>query len=214
MKKLEDGAVRLLQRLVDARKLSLISVDQETCEGGIVAVLKSLLCQDNFKGVRVDSNSIGPWESGVVRELLHFWSQNSDKLRGKRLVLEGFCKGGVKQLEKFLLPSVCAPCSMCIFMERYFTSFELRGILKVCSKEERGAISREFQHEQMRFYKPSCIFKFEEGKGSERRRLYISFECANPKDQLTGLPELAANHKGLDRLGLMQRATSVQVLFG
>uniref|UniRef100_A0A1I7ZTM3 TIR domain-containing protein n=1 Tax=Steinernema glaseri TaxID=37863 RepID=A0A1I7ZTM3_9BILA len=225
--KLEDEAVGLLQRFVDARKLSTITVHEEACEDGIIAVLKSFLCQDQFREVEVGRSSEGPWESGVVGELLQFWSQSSEKLRGKRLALLGQCEGGVKQLEEFLLPSL-SPLPFVLQMvktsiERLwsfmlktlitFTSSELRGILKICSKEECDAISKEYRHEQMRFHKPSCIYKFEEGERNERRRLYIFFECATKKERRTERPKLPANHKGLDDLGLMRDTSSLQVLF-
>uniref|UniRef100_A0A1I7YQ29 FBD domain-containing protein n=1 Tax=Steinernema glaseri TaxID=37863 RepID=A0A1I7YQ29_9BILA len=201
-KKLDDRAVGLLQRLVDARKLFAFTVREEACEGGILAMLKSLLCQDQFR------------ESDVVRELLQFWSQNSKKLKGKRLVLERKCKKGVKQLEEFLVHNASSPFGVLlrkiVFMARYFL---LRRTLTVCSREECDVIKKEYRHNYRRFHKPSCVYKFEEGEESERRQLYISFECASAKEQKSGRRTRPASHRGLDNLGLMRATTWLEVLF-
>uniref|UniRef100_A0A1I7ZSH4 FBD domain-containing protein n=1 Tax=Steinernema glaseri TaxID=37863 RepID=A0A1I7ZSH4_9BILA len=213
-KKLDDRSVGLLQRVIDTRKLLVFTVCEKACEGGILATLKSLLCQDQFREVEVRSSSRRPWESGVVSELLQFWSQNSEKLKGKRLVLERKCEGGVQQLEKFLIYSGSSSFGilrrMTVFMARYFL---LQQTLKVCSREECDVIKKEYRHNYRRFHKPSCVYKFEEGEGSERRRLYISFECATARERRSARPKLPASHKGLDDLGLMRATSWLEVLF-
>uniref|UniRef100_A0A1I7ZSW6 TIR domain-containing protein n=1 Tax=Steinernema glaseri TaxID=37863 RepID=A0A1I7ZSW6_9BILA len=198
-KKLEDESVGLLQRLVDARKLSTIMVHEEDCE---------VLSNEVWGFFR------RPWEGGVVRELLHFWSQNSDKLKGKRLVLSEECERGVKQLEEFLLRNSSSSFGLLLRMTMFIAPyFVVHRVLKVCSKEKCDAINKEYRHNYRRFHKPSCVYKFEEGEGSERRRLYISFECATLIEQITGRPKLSASHTGLDKLWRMRATTLLQVLF-
>uniref|UniRef100_A0A1I8AEE1 TIR domain-containing protein n=1 Tax=Steinernema glaseri TaxID=37863 RepID=A0A1I8AEE1_9BILA len=101
--KLDDNAIPLLQKLVDSRKLLWLPIYEEACEGAIMEVLKSLLCQEQFTCLYVRRFSAGPWNSVVVLELLKFWAENSEQLRGTKLTVGGHCEDGVQQLEKFIL---------------------------------------------------------------------------------------------------------------
>uniref|UniRef100_A0A1I7Y261 Uncharacterized protein n=1 Tax=Steinernema glaseri TaxID=37863 RepID=A0A1I7Y261_9BILA len=135
-------------------------------------------------------------------------------LRGKRLVLETICEGGGKQLEEFLIHSASFSFGLLLRMTVFMAPhFVLPRVLKVCSKEECDVIKKKYRHNNRRFQKPSCVYKFEEGGGSERRRLFISFECATEEEHETGRPMLPASHRGLDDLGLMRASSLLQVLF-
>uniref|UniRef100_A0A1I7ZT19 Uncharacterized protein n=1 Tax=Steinernema glaseri TaxID=37863 RepID=A0A1I7ZT19_9BILA len=63
------------------------------------------------------------------------------------------------------------------------------------------------------FQKPSCVYKFEEGEGDERRRLYISFECAPRLQQRKWLQRRPASHSGRRKLDLIRGTTLLRMLF-
>uniref|UniRef100_A0A1I7ZGV3 FBA_2 domain-containing protein n=1 Tax=Steinernema glaseri TaxID=37863 RepID=A0A1I7ZGV3_9BILA len=182
-KKLDDDAIRLFQKLVDSQKLSWLVVHEKACEGGFFDVLKSLLCQDYFKGLKINKKSGGPWRSTVVRDLLEFWSENGEKVRGTRFSVHENCVGGIQQLEEFVLeragvsPTLAAATGGSGLTDTLRT-FGMNFALKLCSKEECDLIDKYYQHNHTLYYKPSCVYKYEEGEGDERRRIYISFDCS------------------------------------
>uniref|UniRef100_A0A1I8A5A3 FBA_2 domain-containing protein n=1 Tax=Steinernema glaseri TaxID=37863 RepID=A0A1I8A5A3_9BILA len=160
MKTLDDDVIRLFQKLVDGRKFCWLPIFEEACEGNMLALLKMLLCQDQFMHLKIRNNLEGPWNSTVVQDLLQFWSENSEK---------------------------------------------------VCPKEECDYIDKCYRHHNLCFSEPSCVYKFEEGKGDDRRRLYISFGCAHGKERTNG--RRYASREGVDDLRLMRGTTLLRVLF-
>uniref|UniRef100_A0A1I7ZWK5 TIR domain-containing protein n=1 Tax=Steinernema glaseri TaxID=37863 RepID=A0A1I7ZWK5_9BILA len=191
--KLDSDALRLFQKLVTGRKLCTLIMFAGACEGGNIEMLKTLLCQDQFKKLRICNSFAGPWKNwdgDAVGELLQFWSENSEKLRGKILLLDRNCKGSAKQLEQFVLRRAS-----------HTATEDLGKVLKVCSKEECDFVNREYQHNHWMFAKPSCIYKYEDArKRSARHRIYVSFECPTGYD-------------GCDDLTVMQHTTCLQILF-
>uniref|UniRef100_A0A1I8AJS9 NB-ARC domain-containing protein n=1 Tax=Steinernema glaseri TaxID=37863 RepID=A0A1I8AJS9_9BILA len=216
-KKLKDDSILLLKKLVDCGNLLQLQAREAACEGGMVEVCKSILCQEQFEQLEITSDVDGPWKSAVVRELLQFWSQNSEKLRGKHLFLADECKGGVKQLEEFLINrklSALVPRTLSLPMPKCLRLLGIEWALKRCSKNECDYIDKYYRHHHTRFYNPSCVYKFEEEKGDKRRRLYISFDYAI-EDQITGERRdcRPASHTGNHLLGLMRDTEILHVLF-
>uniref|UniRef100_A0A1I7ZHX3 F-box domain-containing protein n=1 Tax=Steinernema glaseri TaxID=37863 RepID=A0A1I7ZHX3_9BILA len=212
--KLEDDVIPLLKKLVNGRKHSWLVIKEEACEGPITEVLKSLFCQDNFEFLNIETKPEGPWKSTVVGDLLQLWPENSQKLRGKSLLLSENCKDGVKQLQDFVLDRGAASPDL---IEPYLTYrlrlFGLNFALKVCSKEECDFIDKYHRRRFVTFDKPSCIYKYEEDDGDERRRIYISFECATESEQKDKKPRRPASHNGHNDLGLMPATTYLRLLF-
>uniref|UniRef100_A0A1I7ZYL4 FBA_2 domain-containing protein n=1 Tax=Steinernema glaseri TaxID=37863 RepID=A0A1I7ZYL4_9BILA len=165
---LDDHAVKLFKEIVKRQKLPKLQINEDACEGGIVEVVESLFCQDQFHDLTIKNYIDGPWKSSVVSKLLQFWSVNSRPLRGKNFILKHLCQDGVKQLQEFVSQRQSSTSS----------EVEIQKALVVCSQEETDYIDKYYRHQHFLFRKPSCVYKFEEGEGDERRRLYISFECA------------------------------------
>uniref|UniRef100_A0A1I7ZZB8 F-box domain-containing protein n=1 Tax=Steinernema glaseri TaxID=37863 RepID=A0A1I7ZZB8_9BILA len=197
--KLDDNAIPVLQKLADGRKLAFLHMDEEVCESGILKVVKSLLCQVQFIALEFTNETDGSWHSDVVREILEFWSENSEHLKGKQFFFHGEnCEGGVQQVEEFMTKR---------------TPLGGQLPLKICSNEECDFIHKEYTQSSVIFVKPSCMYKYDEGEGDERRRLYISFECANEDERRIGKRNLLAGHNGHDDVGLMRATNLLCVLF-
>uniref|UniRef100_A0A1I7ZTB7 TIR domain-containing protein n=1 Tax=Steinernema glaseri TaxID=37863 RepID=A0A1I7ZTB7_9BILA len=201
MEKLDDDAIRLFQKFVDGRKLFWLPLCEEACGGVMLEVLKALLCQEQFTFLTILSDSEGPWKSTVVQDLLHFWSENGAKLRGKTLSLEENCKDGVQQLEQFLLHRAASKRPKVTLIQE---------VLEVCSKEECDFLEKYYQHNHTIYNTPSCVYKYEEGEGDERRRLYISFECASEDGQERERPK---SPNGYSDLNLMRDTCVLRVKF-
>uniref|UniRef100_A0A1I7ZTB9 TIR domain-containing protein n=1 Tax=Steinernema glaseri TaxID=37863 RepID=A0A1I7ZTB9_9BILA len=206
-KKLEDDSIPLFQKLVDGRKLSWLPINEEACEGGIEEILKSLFCQDQFKHLQIRNDLEGPWKSTTVRDLLQFWSENGEKLRGARLTVSGNCGDGVDQLEQFVLHRAA------INTRGGTSEIKTRNVLTLCSKEECDFINKYYQHHNFRFITPSCVYKFEEGKGDDQRKLYISFSCAHGKNRANGRYG-SGSREGVNDLSLMRGTKLLHVVFG
>uniref|UniRef100_A0A1I7ZZ41 F-box domain-containing protein n=1 Tax=Steinernema glaseri TaxID=37863 RepID=A0A1I7ZZ41_9BILA len=200
---LDDESIRRLQKLVTGLKLFELLVYEPACqEGGLTGTLKSLLCQDQFQELAIRCYVKIPWRSGIVRELLHFWSEHAQEMRGKNLFFERCCEGGVDQLEEFILHRDASKSDLGI-----------EEALEVCSQEECDFINWEYCHNNERYTKPSCVYKFEEGEGEQRRRLYISFECKHEEEGNTEIRWGPASCSGRDNLGLMRATELLHVLF-
>uniref|UniRef100_A0A1I8ABY0 RNAse_Pc domain-containing protein n=1 Tax=Steinernema glaseri TaxID=37863 RepID=A0A1I8ABY0_9BILA len=198
LKKLDNEAIRRFQKLVVGRKLSRIMVHEEACRGGITKMLKTVFCQDQFEHLRITNSE--PWKGTAVRQLLHFWAENSrDKLRGKHFSLNGNCRKGVAQLEEFLISRASASLDRILNVE-------------ICSKEECDFIDKYYRHRMMICLKPSCVYKFEEGEGDQRRRLYISFECAKKGERRSGR-YVPVNHRGCNAIKSMRDTSLLHILF-
>uniref|UniRef100_A0A1I8AQJ1 TIR domain-containing protein n=1 Tax=Steinernema glaseri TaxID=37863 RepID=A0A1I8AQJ1_9BILA len=202
-KKLDDNSISLFKKLVDGHKLFWLPMCEKACEGGMLDALKILLCQDQFAHLKIRNDREGPWKSTVVGDLLQFWSENGEKVRGKRLTLEKNCEGGVNQLEKFVLERA-----------------EINGrnvqtiqeVLTRCSKEECDFLDKYYRQHNYLFNTPSCVYKFEEGEGDDRQRLYISFDCKHGKNRTT--ERQYASHEGVDDFSLIRGTNSFHVFFG
>uniref|UniRef100_A0A1I8AQI4 FBA_2 domain-containing protein n=1 Tax=Steinernema glaseri TaxID=37863 RepID=A0A1I8AQI4_9BILA len=205
-KKLDDDSFKLFQKLITEQRVSQLIMFPEACEGDTMEIPKSLLCQGQFENLHIASYH-APWSGSAVRELLNVWSENSDKLRGKNLVVEEYKEGGVEQVEEFLFERAEALC-VASLAQRYMV---LQCVLKVCSKEECDFINKEYQHNHFTFLKPSCVYKFEEGEEGNKRRLYVSFECT--KKEEIRKPQFPANYQGHDDLSLLRKTSLVHVLF-
>uniref|UniRef100_A0A1I7Z1K0 TIR domain-containing protein n=1 Tax=Steinernema glaseri TaxID=37863 RepID=A0A1I7Z1K0_9BILA len=204
IKKLDEDAIPLFQKFVDGHKLSWLYVCEEACEGGMLALLKMLLCQDQFPDLSIRNDLEGPWKSTVVRDLLHFWSVSSHKLRGTKFSVEHNCEGGVQQLEEFVLRRAAI-----ITDDRNIPT--IQEVLTRCSQEECDFLEKYYRLRSNCFKTPSCVYKFEEGTGDKRRKLYISFECNHGKNRTTG--RQYASCEGVDDLSLMRGTNSLRVLF-
>uniref|UniRef100_A0A1I8AQV6 FBD domain-containing protein n=1 Tax=Steinernema glaseri TaxID=37863 RepID=A0A1I8AQV6_9BILA len=200
MKKLDDDSIPLFKTIVDAKKLSWLSICEEACDGSMLEILKTLIYQDHFEHLKIWNNYC-PWKSAVVRDLLQFCSENSEKIRGTRLIVEKNCEGGVQQLEEFVLQRAAI---------KGRNVQTIQDVLKVCSKEECDFLDKYYRHHNYSFTTPSCVYKFEEGEGEERRRLYISFDCRN-RTRTTG--RQYASREGIDDLSLMRGTRELHVLF-
>uniref|UniRef100_A0A1I8A4P9 FBA_2 domain-containing protein n=1 Tax=Steinernema glaseri TaxID=37863 RepID=A0A1I8A4P9_9BILA len=202
--KMGNHDVPLLLRLVNGKTLWKLMVYQDNCEGRMMEVLKSILCQDQFKKLKIRNGNSSPWESTVVPKILEFWSENSTKLGGKNLVLKELCRGGVEQLEKFILHRTSTKTTGTTSVS------PIKDALEVCSKEECDSIERYYQHHHFLFDKPSCVYKFQEGEADDRRRMYISFECSSENEKIA---HRCANQDGHNDLNVMQNTSSLHVLF-
>uniref|UniRef100_A0A1I7YXB5 SEO_C domain-containing protein n=1 Tax=Steinernema glaseri TaxID=37863 RepID=A0A1I7YXB5_9BILA len=204
-KELDDNALRLFQKLVTGQKLWTLTMRPGACEGGTLEMAKSLLCQEQFQKLRIRyAEPNGARRTTPVRELLDFWSANSDKLRGKRLIMIGDCKDASAQLEEFLLKE--SPSTV-----KELNVSGLQKAMEVCSKEECDLIARNYFHNHIVFWKPSCVYKYEEGEGEEERRLYISFDCHKEGQMFEQCRR--ASHEGHKDLFLMRDTTSLYVMF-
>uniref|UniRef100_A0A1I7YEP8 FBA_2 domain-containing protein n=1 Tax=Steinernema glaseri TaxID=37863 RepID=A0A1I7YEP8_9BILA len=195
MKKLDDNALRAFGKLVSGQKLSRLSMFSGACD---MEVLKPLLCQDQFKTLEMWNGFEYPWEDWngtTVGDLLQFWSENSEKLRGKNLVLEMNCSYGAEQLEQFVLRGT-APAA----------PGDLKKALKVCSKEECDFL--KFRHNHFNFIMPSCIYKYEDP--CEKGRLYVSFDCSEVYPYKLNFP---AGYYGHNDLGLLKSTSLMRILF-
>uniref|UniRef100_A0A1I7YD48 F-box domain-containing protein n=1 Tax=Steinernema glaseri TaxID=37863 RepID=A0A1I7YD48_9BILA len=112
------------------------------------------------KNLQIHKSDDGPWRSTVVSDLLKFWSEDSAKLRGKSLVLEGNCVGGVDQLEEFLLQRASTQGR---------NVSRIQDVLESISRDESNQTDKN-DHEGAlpRFY------KFEEGEGMDLPRMFIA----------------------------------------
>uniref|UniRef100_A0A1I7ZHB8 Tub domain-containing protein n=1 Tax=Steinernema glaseri TaxID=37863 RepID=A0A1I7ZHB8_9BILA len=81
----------------------------------------------------------------------------------------------------------------------------------LCSKEECDFIDKYYRHRYALYYKPSCVYKYEEGEGDERRRIYISFDCSKEGDTSTGLR--SASFSGHNELKLMRETDILYIFF-
>uniref|UniRef100_A0A1I8AI47 FBA_2 domain-containing protein n=1 Tax=Steinernema glaseri TaxID=37863 RepID=A0A1I8AI47_9BILA len=213
VKKLEDDAILLFQKLVDCGNLLVLQIYEDAGEGGMMEVLKSLLCQDQFEELEITNDGEMPCQRYVVRELLQFWSQNSEKLRGKHLFVRDKCGGCVNQLEEFVIHrklSALVPRLLntpgIISVPEFLSLLGVQWALKRCSKEECDAVDKYYRI----IANPSCVYKFEEGQRCDLRRLYISFECMSGRD----IEELGpASHAGHDQLSLMGGTGLLHVVF-
>uniref|UniRef100_A0A1I8ADK9 F-box domain-containing protein n=1 Tax=Steinernema glaseri TaxID=37863 RepID=A0A1I8ADK9_9BILA len=186
MKKLDDDALRLFQKLVTSRKLFRLVMHPDACEGRTMEIPKFLLCQEQFTEVKIlHRGPDGLWKTAPIRELLEFWTENREKLRGKCLTVEGNCRSAIDQLGEFLAPKE--------------QGAGIQISLKVCSKEECDFINKEYQYNNSLFAKPSNIYKFEEGRESDKRLLYIVYSRLN----MSGLH---------DDLSLMRDTTFFRIL--
>uniref|UniRef100_A0A1I7YQ79 Uncharacterized protein n=1 Tax=Steinernema glaseri TaxID=37863 RepID=A0A1I7YQ79_9BILA len=211
--KLDEEGIRLFRRIVTAKKLFALKINSQVCNEAAVEIVKSLICQDQFEALTIsndDSEAFHGKEDkmvqrmpSVVRELLRLWPENSEKLRGKSLIM---WNGGVHSIMAFLVQKALAADS----------AKGIKGIedvLKICSKEECDFIDKEYKHSEYTFERPSCVYKFEDGEESNRRRIYLSFECADQAGQ-EGSQQMAANHNGMDDIRLLGRTSHLHVLFG
>uniref|UniRef100_A0A1I8AMP3 FBA_2 domain-containing protein n=1 Tax=Steinernema glaseri TaxID=37863 RepID=A0A1I8AMP3_9BILA len=217
--KLDDDSLRLFQKLITGRKLFALVMPPEVCEGAIMELPKSLLCQDQFTVLQIEDSIGGAWRTAPLQEVLEFWTENSDRLRGKNLLINVYsidmnCKSGVKQLEKFLLNRASAMGHPPGVASRTRRCLTIQSVLKVCSKEECDFIERNYQHVRnycQPFYKPSCVYKYEEGEEEEKRRLYISFECG--KEIQPCEKWRRASHEGHKDLSLMHNISLLHIMF-
>uniref|UniRef100_A0A1I8AD34 FBA_2 domain-containing protein n=1 Tax=Steinernema glaseri TaxID=37863 RepID=A0A1I8AD34_9BILA len=215
-KKLDDDALRLFQRLITSRKLFALMLHPKACEGAAMELPKSLFFQDQFEELRIQNPNGAPWRNTLVREVLEFWSENGDRLRGKHFVMDKNCESGIEQLEEFLLRRTLA--TVCPTLLRVPAAtlqigriFLVQRALEVCSKEECDLIDKEYRHNHTTFRIPSCVYKYEEGGETQRRRLYFSFECDKYREwQHLWRP---ASHNGHKDFTLMRNTSSLHILF-
>uniref|UniRef100_A0A1I7Z1S9 NB-ARC domain-containing protein n=1 Tax=Steinernema glaseri TaxID=37863 RepID=A0A1I7Z1S9_9BILA len=215
--KLEDDSLRLFKKLVDCGNLLLLHTYEDACEGGMMEVLKSLLCQDQFEELEIKNDGEIPCKGYVVRELLQFWSQNNEKLRGKHLFVLEKCEDSVKQLEEFvihrklsaLVPRLLSTPGI-ISVPECLSLLGIQWALKRCSKEECDAVDKYYRQHHKIIANPSCVYKFEEGQRCDLRRLYISFECTSGRDIEEIRP---ASHTGHDQLSLMRGTGLLHLVF-
>uniref|UniRef100_A0A1I8AD14 TIR domain-containing protein n=1 Tax=Steinernema glaseri TaxID=37863 RepID=A0A1I8AD14_9BILA len=191
-KKLDDKALRLFQKAITGRKIFKLTIDPDACEGGTLEITKILLCQEQFDELALLKPG-GGGSKAPVRELLEFWSENSEKLTGKYVVVE--CTSGIEQLQEFLLKGAFSE-------DKELNVSGLQKLLKVCPKEECDFIDKYYLHNHRTFTIPSCVYKYEEGEGVEQRRLHISFECG--ESSVPSHERRPANHEGQDALHLMR----------
>uniref|UniRef100_A0A1I8AFD7 FBA_2 domain-containing protein n=1 Tax=Steinernema glaseri TaxID=37863 RepID=A0A1I8AFD7_9BILA len=166
LEKLESSAIPLLRKLINNGTIFELLMKSEVCESETIEVLTPLFCQEQFQALHIGSLCGTPWETSAVHDILQFWSMHGEKMRGKWLTLM-YSSGAVHDLETFLHQK---------------SALGLEDALKVCSKEECHFIDKYYRHHNYHFKTPSCVYKFEDGEEDERRRLYISFECA-PKEE-------------------------------
>uniref|UniRef100_A0A1I8AKX0 Uncharacterized protein n=1 Tax=Steinernema glaseri TaxID=37863 RepID=A0A1I8AKX0_9BILA len=209
-KMLNDDALYVLKKLIKGRKLSGLMMYQEACQGSTIAVAKALLLQRQFKKLEVRQEL--DYLSTPINELLEFWVEHSDKLRGKSLIVKGTHREGA-QLEEFLRQrSLLAKMSSSLLSESNSSARRLASgtqqVFQLCSKEERDLIKKEYLLNHYIFKKSSCVYKFQEGR---KRRFYLLFECAHKGTTFEeGRPP---SHSGEDGLKLLRRARRYRILF-
>uniref|UniRef100_A0A1I7YY08 Protein SMG8 n=2 Tax=Steinernema glaseri TaxID=37863 RepID=A0A1I7YY08_9BILA len=199
-KELDDNALQLFQKLVTGQKLWFLFIHPDSCEGSTMEIPKSLLCQEQFKELVItEPRPVRPWKTTPVQELMELWSENSEKLRGKHLIVNDYCGHGIKQLEEFLV-------------QRVQSASIIERVLEACSKEECDFIDKYHRNNYYTFPMPSCVYKFEEGEEGMRRRLYISFDCAS--DEVVSMhQQRPANHKGSNKIHLIRATKMFHILF-
>uniref|UniRef100_A0A1I7XZ95 FBA_2 domain-containing protein n=1 Tax=Steinernema glaseri TaxID=37863 RepID=A0A1I7XZ95_9BILA len=188
-KKLDDNAVRLFQKLVKNDTFTTLAMDIEACEGRVLEASKSLFCQKNFMGLRLNNYDAVPWDGACFGKILLFWSENSYEMSDKYLSTFYSCEGAIEELESFVLREAPADAG-------------IQDVLKVCSKEEEDAIGKDIS-----FAKPSRIYKYEEGEEWDKRWFYICFEC---EDRYQIMPP---NHEELDELCLLDYTVYLKLIF-
>uniref|UniRef100_A0A1I7Z8C9 3'-5' exonuclease domain-containing protein n=1 Tax=Steinernema glaseri TaxID=37863 RepID=A0A1I7Z8C9_9BILA len=213
--KLDDDAVQLLQKLFSSRFANKLKVHEHACEGSIMKMVKFLLCQGQLKEFHITKGTYGPWSSDSISDLLQFWTENSKQLKGEGFCVVNGCKGAVQQLKDFVIRNKLSRSSSRLLRIPGVTSMArrlsgIRWALKRCSKEECDFIHKNYRT-CISFIKPSCVYSYEEGEEGERRKLYISFECA--KKEKPGQTKGRATAKGHKGLSSMQATSVLQVLF-
>uniref|UniRef100_A0A1I7Y007 F-box domain-containing protein n=1 Tax=Steinernema glaseri TaxID=37863 RepID=A0A1I7Y007_9BILA len=203
--KLDNDSLRLFQKLIAGRKLSRLMMFSTACKDGNLEMLKTLLCQDQFKELRIRKYA-GRWkhvDGAAVGELLQFWSENGgEPMKGKSLFVDR-CFGGVWQFEQFVLQGV--------------STADLGGLkkaLQICSKEECDFLNREYYLNHVAYTKPSCIYKYEDAReGIGRRRIYVSFECATQEELSSSGRHFPAGQDGHNDLCLLRSTTYLHIFF-
>uniref|UniRef100_A0A1I8AC82 Sister chromatid cohesion protein DCC1 n=1 Tax=Steinernema glaseri TaxID=37863 RepID=A0A1I8AC82_9BILA len=176
---LDEASLHLFQKLLIGRKLLMLSITTDAYKGAAMEVPKALLCQDQFLLLEI----IKLRGRAPFRQILDFWAENSDKLRGKGFLLRDGCYSDVTQLEEFFT--------------RGSTAADLPTVqeaLEPCTEDEHRLIRMQHFDVLQPFDKPSCFFKYEEGEEGSKRRIYISFECRQPV--LTQVAPLALDDQG------------------
>uniref|UniRef100_A0A1I8AKT9 F-box domain-containing protein n=1 Tax=Steinernema glaseri TaxID=37863 RepID=A0A1I8AKT9_9BILA len=212
MKELDNEALRLFQKLVISRKLTLLAIHRETLNRGIMEVSKSLLCQDQFDYLSIINKIDEHWNGAEVREILDLWSENSDQLKGKVLLLQKICLGGVLKLENFLKERKMSAASGILLRSKV----QIENALTLCSQEECDFIKMEYNNLLFVFEKPSCFYKFEEGEAGNKRQFYVSFDCADEetRDEEGGRQQRGyPNFFGQQDLSLIWKTTCLHLLF-
>uniref|UniRef100_A0A1I7YXB0 Stimulator of interferon genes protein n=1 Tax=Steinernema glaseri TaxID=37863 RepID=A0A1I7YXB0_9BILA len=199
-KKLDDDALRLLQKLVTGQNLWFFFIHPDACEGIAMEMTKSLLCQEQFQELQIkEASRFGSWKTTPVQEILELWSENSEKLRGKHVIVDDYCGQGIKQLEDFLV-------------QRVQSASIIERVLEKCSKEECDFIDKYYHNNYYTYRVPSRVYKFEEGEEGMRRRIYISFECARGQ-KVPIYQQRPANHKGSNKIHLIRATKMFIILF-
>uniref|UniRef100_A0A1I7YCW7 Ribosomal_L18A domain-containing protein n=1 Tax=Steinernema glaseri TaxID=37863 RepID=A0A1I7YCW7_9BILA len=167
----------------------------------------------------------------VLGPLLHFWSENSDKLRGKYLLLEADRGCLVQEFLKFISPTfkkfddstqnlpfrrcIVTPCPKTAG-RRIKTKTKTtpctktagRGtktkyVLPICSKRKFDCIDKR---RHLFFKEASPVYQFKEEKRYPQPKLYFSFETAATKGS-------KRCHTNCYDLSFMQDVRSLCVLF-
>uniref|UniRef100_A0A1I7YH86 RNA-directed RNA polymerase n=1 Tax=Steinernema glaseri TaxID=37863 RepID=A0A1I7YH86_9BILA len=188
LKKLDNDSLLLFKKLVTGRKLSYLMIHPDAYEDDMMLQIRNKPARD--------------WTTAPVRELLEFWAQNPEKLRGKYLNMRRNCRSGIDQLEEFLARRI-----QVWGMEQ--NPSVLQKALEVCSKEECDFIAKEYRTKFV-FEKPSCIYKFEDESGGSKRRFYMAFECAS---DVSGQQWRRANHNGHNDRDLMRITSFISLMF-
>uniref|UniRef100_A0A1I7YX42 PAZ domain-containing protein n=1 Tax=Steinernema glaseri TaxID=37863 RepID=A0A1I7YX42_9BILA len=199
-KKLKEDALRLFEKLVTGQKLSNINIASKAIGGAMMGVLKSVICQDQFEKLAICIEHNQRW-SGC--ELLEFWAQNSERMKGKRLFLLSL-GDTFKPLEDIFIQRAQ--------MSNRAQAVGIEDVLEVCSKEECDFIDKEYLNSHYTCAMPSCVYKFEEGEDGKRRRIYISYDCAGETQIVE--PWRPASHSGHNDLRLLRDTEYVHILFG
>uniref|UniRef100_A0A1I7ZUB0 3-methyladenine DNA glycosidase n=1 Tax=Steinernema glaseri TaxID=37863 RepID=A0A1I7ZUB0_9BILA len=142
-----------------------------------------------------------------------FWTENSEMLKGKSLIVHQYCFGGVEQIMNFILreaavsPNVPAPRIIGPLSD--LTTFAVNFVLKKCSKNECKSFIMEYGNNRFLFNKPSCVYKYERGEGDNLQKFYIAFDCTHGNQK--GDILRPASYSGQNDLGLI-RNTSIMVV--
>uniref|UniRef100_A0A1I7YHW5 FBA_2 domain-containing protein n=1 Tax=Steinernema glaseri TaxID=37863 RepID=A0A1I7YHW5_9BILA len=231
----DEDALKLFEKLVKGQKLFTLVLYVQYYDRPIMKVLKTLLRQGQFEQLRLSNYYGEEWSGTPVLDLLRFWSKNSELLGGKNLMID-YWEEGVDQLEEFVLQRALAKdralkdaeiqkaLYFCSTMECDFTLLEpstykgrrveIQDVLEVCSKEECEFIDKEYLHNHFTFIEPSRVYRFQEGQGAKRRRIYVSFECADEEKQpVRGELRLPARYSGLSDLSLLHNSRTVRLFF-